>query len=95
LAGSVGVGANARVIAAQIDRLVLDGDRIIIVDYKTNRPPPMDEAHVAPQYLRQMALYRAALRRIYPERRVEAVLLWTDAPRAMWLSEVVLDPFEP
>ena len=95
LAGSVGVGANARVIAAQIDRLVLDGDRVIIVDYKTNRPPPVDEAQVAPQYLHQMALYRAALRRIYPDRRVEAVLLWTDAPHAMWLSEAVLDPYEP
>jgi ATP-dependent helicase/nuclease subunit A len=95
LAGTVGVGVNSRVIAAQIDRLVLDGDRIIIVDYKTNRPPPMHEAQVAPQYLRQMALYRSALRRIYPECQVEAVLLWTDAPRAMWLSEAVLNPYEP
>ena len=73
----------------------MDGDRVIIVDYKTNRPPPVDEAQVAPQYLHQMALYRAALRRIYPDRRVEAVLLWTDAPHAMWLSEAVLDPYEP
>ena len=95
LAGTVGEGSNARVIAAQIDRLVLDGDRVIIVDYKTNRAPPMDETQVAPQYLRQMALYRTALRRIYPDYSVEAVLLWTDAPRAMWLSEAVLDPYEP
>ena len=95
LAGTVGVDVNARVIAAQIDRLVLDGDRIIIVDYKTNRSPPMDEAQVAPQYLRQMALYRAVLRRIYPDRQVEAVLLWTDAPRAMWLSDAALNPYEP
>jgi ATP-dependent helicase/nuclease subunit A len=95
LVGTVGDGANARVISAQIDRLVLYGDRIIIVDYKTNRPPPLNETQVAPQYLRQMALYRAALRRIYPDHQVEAVLLWTDAPRAMWLSETVLDPYEP
>ena len=95
LVGKVGDGASARIISAQIDRLVMDDVRIIIVDYKTNRPPPMDEAQVVPQYLRQMALYRAALRRIYPDRRVEAVLLWTDAPRAMWLSEAVLDRYEP
>ena len=95
LAGTVGDGINARVIAAQIDRLVMDGDRVIIVDYKTNRPPPMDESQAAPQYLRQMALYRAALRSIYPDRRVEAVLLWTDVPRAMWLSEAVLNPYGP
>jgi hypothetical protein len=40
-------------------------------------------------------LYRAALRRIYPDRRVEAVLLWTDVPCAMWLSEAVLKPYGP
>ena len=95
LVGTVGMGASAGIISAQIDRLVIDEDLIIIVDYKTNRPPPTDEAQVAPQYLRQMALYRAALRKIYPDRRIEAVLLWTDAPRAMWLSGTILDPYEP
>ena len=95
LVGTVGTGAGAGIISAQIDRLVLTDQRIIIVDYKTNRPPPLDEAEVAPQYLRQMALYRAALRGIYPDRPIEAVLLWTDAPRAMWLSDRVLAPYEP
>ena len=29
-------------LAGKIDRLVQDGDSILIVDYKTNRPPPTD-----------------------------------------------------
>ncbi len=95
LVGAVGSGAGSGVISAQIDRLVITDSRILIVDYKTNRPPPLDEADVAPQYLRQMALYRAALRGIYPTLPVQCVLLWTDAPRAMWLSDAALAPYEP
>lgn len=95
LVGTVGNGIGTGVISAQIDRLVITDSRIIIVDYKTNRPPPIDERDVAPQYLRQMALYRAALRGIYPALPVECVLLWTDAPRAMWLGDPVLAPYEP
>ncbi len=95
LVGTVGSGIETGIISAQIDRLVLTDSRIIIVDYKTNRPPPKNEADVPPPYLRQMALYRAALRGIYPALPIETVLLWTDTPRAMWLSEQVLSPYEP
>lgn len=95
LVGTVGSGAQTGIISAQIDRLVMTDSRIIIVDYKTNRPPPENESDVAPQYLRQMALYKTALKGIYPALPVEAVLLWTDAPRAMWLSDEVLSPYEP
>ncbi|NQV99424.1 MAG: double-strand break repair helicase AddA [Rhodospirillales bacterium] len=95
LVGTVGSGVDAGVISAQIDRLILTDSRIIIVDYKTNRPPPHREADVAPQYLRQMALYRAALKGIYPALRVDTVLLWTDGPSAMWLSDPVLLPYAP
>ena len=83
-------------LTGTLDRLYKDEhNEWTVVDYKTNRPPPLDEAEVAPQYLRQMALYRAALRGIYPDRPIDAVLLWTDAPRAMWLSDLVLAPYEP
>lgn len=95
LVGTVGDGEETGVISAQIDRLVITDSQIIIVDYKTNRPPPLNEADVAPVYLRQMALYRAALKGIYPGVRVDCVLLWTDGPSAMWLSDGVLAPYEP
>jgi ATP-dependent helicase/nuclease subunit A len=46
-------------------------------------------------YLGQMAAYREALRRIYPDRPVRCVLLWTDGPRAMPLSDELLDRHVP
>ena len=87
------IGTN--VISAQVDRLATSGNTVTIVDFKTNRPPPDDEADVAVIYLRQMAAYREALKRIYPRHAVRCVLLWTDGPRAMTLSDRNLDDHAP
>jgi ATP-dependent helicase/nuclease subunit A len=83
------------VISGQVDRLVVSDDVVRVIDFKTNRPPPGSEAGVASVYLRQMAAYRDLLRQIYPERRVETVLLWTDGPRALRLSDEILDTAQP
>ena len=63
---------------------------MLIVDYKTMRPVPPDENAVAPIYLRQLAIYRAALARIYPGRDIRCALLWTQGPRLMPISPEVL-----
>src|SRR3546814_3953982 len=60
-----------RSFAGQIDRLAVADDGILMVDYKSNRPPPATAERVAPVYLRQMAAYRALLREIYPGLRSE------------------------
>ena len=72
-----------QIIDAQLDRLVILPDRVLVVDYKTNRPPPRDIADVPIIYRRQMACYAAALSRLYPQRRIEAALLWTAIPLLM------------
>jgi ATP-dependent helicase/nuclease subunit A len=73
-------------LSGQIDRLVVDRNRVLVVDFKTLRPPPSTEAEVAPVYLRQLALYRAALARIYPGHEIRCALLWTEGPRLMPIS---------
>ncbi|WBQ10091.1 UvrD-helicase domain-containing protein [Hyphomonadaceae bacterium ML37] len=79
------------VINGQIDRLVVTGHEILIVDYKTNRPPPQDVANVPLTYLAQMAAYRALLQGLHAGRPVRCALLWTDGPRLMELPEGLLD----
>jgi ATP-dependent helicase/nuclease subunit A len=74
---------DGKALSGRIDRLVVTGDAVMIIDYKTNRPPPLDAADVAPAYRDQLAAYRAALERIYPGKPVRTVLLWTDGPRIM------------
>ncbi len=95
IVGVVGDGENARAISGQIDRLVVADDAVTVVDFKTNRPPPESEDDVSPAYLRQMAAYRWAVRKIYPDREVAAVLLWTAGPRLMRLSAGILDAYAP
>ena len=73
-------------VAGQIDRLVVEESRVSIVDFKTLRPAPASEAAVPPLYLRQLAIYRAALARIFPGREIRCALLWTDGPLLMPIS---------
>jgi len=70
-------------LSGQIDRLAVTDSEVLIVDYKTNRPPPSDVARVADAYMYQLAAYALALKEIYPGHAIRAALLWTDGPRLM------------
>jgi len=104
-AGLFGPGSQAEVpligligehaLSGQIDRLVVAEDRVLIVDYKSLRPPPATEHDVAPIYLRQLAAYEAALKRIYPDREIRCALLWTEGPQLMPISPETLAGYLP
>ena len=74
-------------ISGRIDRLVVLPDRVLVVDFKTNRPSPDAIEAADTAYLRQMALYSAVLADIFPGRRVEAAIVWTDGPKLMPVPE--------
>ena len=78
-------------LTGQIDRLVRVGRDILIVDYKTNRPPPRRVEDVAEAYTLQLAAYRLAVRQVFKGATVRAALLWTDGPRIMEIPADVLD----
>jgi ATP-dependent helicase/nuclease subunit A len=78
------------VLNGQVDRLVITNHEVLIVDYKTNRPPPTDARDVPRLYLAQMAAYQALLRAIHPDRTVRCALVWTDGPRLMELDDTAL-----
>ncbi|MCK8784309.1 UvrD-helicase domain-containing protein [Roseomonas sp. NAR14] len=82
-------------VAGQVDRLAVSAGRVLVLDYKTNRPPPGTVAEVPPVYLRQMALYRAVLRQAFPGRAVECALVWTYGARLMRLPDALLDGYVP
>ncbi|WP_293676864.1 double-strand break repair helicase AddA [uncultured Phenylobacterium sp.] len=74
-------------ISGRIDRLVVLSDRVLVVDFKTNRPSPARIEDADPAYLRQMALYAAVLADVFPGRRIEAAIVWTDGPKLMPVPE--------
>jgi ATP-dependent helicase/nuclease subunit A len=74
-------------ISGRIDRLVVLDDRVLVVDFKTNRPSPDRIEAADPAYLRQMAIYAAVLADVFPGRRIEAAIVWTDGPKLMPVPE--------
>jgi ATP-dependent helicase/nuclease subunit A len=84
-------GRLPALISGQIDRLVVTPGEVLIVDFKTNQAPPGSAAEAPLAYIRQLALYRAVLGKLYPQRPIRTALLWTEAPELMEISTPALD----
>jgi ATP-dependent helicase/nuclease subunit A len=91
IVGKLTLGGITVRVSGQIDRLAVTETSVVIGDFKTNRPAPRRIEDVPPAYLRQLALYRAVLVKLYPDREVRAALVWTEVPDLMEVSAEVLD----
>ena len=78
-------------VSGRIDRLVIDDDRVLAIDFKSNRVVPERTEDVPEGILRQMGAYRAALREIWLERRVEVAVIWTRDAGLMPLPDALVD----
>ena len=86
---------NGIVVSGTVDRLLIEGDRIRVVDFKTGRRAPGGLDDVPDYHLKQMAAYAEALGVIFPGRSVEAALLYTAGPRLIVLSDETLAANKP
>ena len=77
----------------RIDRLVLDGEHALILDFKGDPEPPEAPETTGKTYLAQLGAYRRAVSDIYPNRTVSASILWTSAepPRLMPIPDRLAD----
>jgi ATP-dependent helicase/nuclease subunit A len=78
-------------VSGQVDRLAVTQAAVLIGDFKTNRPAPRRIEDVPSSYIRQLALYRTVLKKLYPDKPVRAALIWTEVPHLMELSDEALD----
>ena len=69
-----------------VDRLLIGPDRVLAVDFKSNRQVPVAPDKVPEGLLRQMGAYAEALGQIYPDRLIETAILWTQTARLMLLD---------
>ena len=76
---------DGRVVAGTVDRLCIGPDLVRVVDFKTGRTVPADVAGLPAAHRAQMQAYAEALAVIFPERRIEASLLYTSGPRLIAL----------
>jgi ATP-dependent helicase/nuclease subunit A len=93
---------DGRPVSGVVDRLAVTADSVLIADYKTNRiaredgrerpyGSPRLSADVPEAYVAQLALYRAVLAQLYPDKTIRAALIWTYVPDLMELSGGALD----
>ena len=76
-------------LSGQIDRLVETEKAILLVDFKTGRPP---EDTQGGNYLAQMAAYRGLMQAAQSgDKPVECALVWTQNGRIDWLDTALLD----
>ncbi|WP_132739813.1 double-strand break repair helicase AddA [Sphingomonas sp. PP-F2F-A104-K0414] len=87
--------ANGMVVSGTVDRLLIEPDRIRVVDFKTGRRAPRGLDDVPEYHMKQMAAYAEALSVIFPGRSVEAALLYTAGPRLIVLDDETLAANKP
>jgi ATP-dependent helicase/nuclease subunit A len=75
---------DGRVIAGTVDRLLVEEQRVAVIDFKTGRVPLADD-QIPHAHRAQMQAYADALEVIFPGRRVTASLLYTAGPKLIEL----------
>jgi ATP-dependent helicase/nuclease subunit A len=76
---------DGRVIAGTVDRLLIEDERVSVIDFKTGRVPASEDA-IPLSHRRQMDAYTRALQVIFPGRHVSATLLYTSGPQLFELG---------
>ena len=76
-------------VAGRIDRIGEGVREILVADYKTGIPCAPGATPAA--YLTQMALYRAVLAPLWPNKTLRMLLIWTEAPLIVALPGERLD----
>ncbi|MCV2863252.1 double-strand break repair helicase AddA [Defluviimonas sp. WL0075] len=74
---------GGRRLHGTIDLLLVEADRVLAIDYKSNAIIPEGVGVVPDGILRQMGAYAAMLGCIYPDRRIETAILWTASGEIM------------
>lgn len=77
-------------ISGTIDHLIVETDRILIVDFKSNQFVPTSPKETPEGILRQMCAYLSAIELVYPNRKIEVAILWTRTANLMMLPHDIV-----
>lgn len=77
-------------IAGRIDRVVVEPQRVLIVDYKSDAAAPSEVGGVPPSYLAQVGLYAQIAGQLFPGKTIDAAILWTSLESLMILPPAKL-----
>ncbi|MHC2299784.1 double-strand break repair helicase AddA [Rhizobium mongolense] len=78
-------------VSGRVDRLAVFDDRVVVLDYKTNRVPPATQKDIPFAHQAQLAIYREILAPLYPGKRIDCVLVYTENATVYTLTEHELE----
>jgi ATP-dependent helicase/nuclease subunit A len=58
---------------------------VVLVDYKSDANPPGDDKPVPAAYAAQLGLYAMVAGQLFPGKKVEAAILWTELESLRYL----------
>lgn len=71
--------SGERLVSGIIDRLIVNQNEVMIIDYKTHQHATPDNINdIAQAYLAQMNLYKTGVKSIWPDKPVKCYLLFTE-----------------
>lgn len=90
VSGQIALGPKTLVVTGQVDRLGETANDVLVADYKTGTPCPLESAQ-GMAYLAQLALYRAVLAPLWPDKTMRMLLIWTQGPHIIFVPAEQLD----
>lgn len=85
--GTLTLGRTDYAVSGRIDRLAVDGDHVILIDYKTNRVPPKGNVDTPHSHKAQLAIYKRILEPLYPGKTFVCALVYTETAKLVTLDE--------
>ena len=78
------------VFSGVIDRIINYEESVLAIDFKSNFLVPKLVSEVPDGILQQMAVYFRSLEILYPEKKVDIAILWTETSNLMFLDNATL-----
>ncbi len=78
-------------IVGRLDRIIINNDRVWIIDFKTDENIAKNITQLAKPYMVQMALYAAVGRRLFANKKINIAILWTKDETLLEIPENILE----
>jgi ATP-dependent helicase/nuclease subunit A len=76
--GTLTIGGVDHAVSGRVDRMAVFDERVVVLDYKTNRVPPQTAEAIPFAHKAQLAFFREILAPLYPGKRIDCVLVYTE-----------------
>ena len=74
-----------------IDRLIIEENKVQIIDFKTNSTVPENVNQIPTGILKQMSAYKQAVMQIFPDKEISCFILWTASKKLDFLKSDLLE----